>query len=277
MHDARSDRRQTRVWPPREVRAVTDMFLSLVDEAAPGLVEGLYLHGSLGFGEWYDGRSDIDYAAVLAERPDRTTVDLLRDAHARVSETFPRPPFDGFHLTWDDLAAAAYECPDLVCTQAGYFHEGARLDVHEVTWHELAHHGVALHGPELGAVDIWTDPAALRRYTHDNLRDYWQAKAAALGRSPDEASRPEIVAWFVLGASRLHHLLATDRLTSKNGAGRYALETFGERWRPVITEAMTVRATGEPSGLYDGREVRRGQDTIGFSEMAVREGLAIPV
>ena len=32
-----------------EVRAVTDTFLSLADEAAPGLVEGLYLHGSIGF------------------------------------------------------------------------------------------------------------------------------------------------------------------------------------------------------------------------------------
>ncbi len=55
---------------PSQVRQVTDLFLSLADEAMPGLVEGLYLRGSLGFGEWYDDRSDIDYVAVLSDRPD---------------------------------------------------------------------------------------------------------------------------------------------------------------------------------------------------------------
>ena len=69
MHPAHGSDRPHDIWPPGEVGQVTGMYLDLVDEAAPGLVEGLYLRGSLGFGEWYDGRSDVDFAAVTAERP----------------------------------------------------------------------------------------------------------------------------------------------------------------------------------------------------------------
>ena len=68
MHDARSRVRTPGSWPPAEVLQVAETFLSLADETVPGLVEGLYLHGSLGFGEWYDGRSDIDYVAVMGGR-----------------------------------------------------------------------------------------------------------------------------------------------------------------------------------------------------------------
>lgn len=275
MHVRSRDERPV-VWPPAQVRQVTGTFLSLVDDAAPGLVGGLYLHGSLGFGEWYDGRSDIDFVAVLTQRPE-AVADLLREVHARVAETFPWPPFDGFHLTWDDLARPSYDCPDVPCTQAGYFHEEGRLDVHPVTWHELAGHGVAVRGPEPGQVDIWTDQAELRRFTHDNLRSYWLEQAESLRRFPAEAGRSDIVAWCVLGVSRLHHLLARNTLTSKLGAGRYALDAFDERWRPIITEAMSIRALGEPSGRYDGDPAQKAQDTIEFSEMVVQAGLAIPV
>ncbi len=264
-------------WPPAEVRQVTDVFLSMVDEAAPGLVEGLYFHGSLGFGEWYDGRSDIDYVAVTGRRLGEPSAGILREVHAQVGEMFPRPPFDGFHLTWDDLERSPYVCPDVPCTQGGYFHEAARLDVHPVTWHELARHGVSVRGPDLDEVDIWTDDQVLRQYTRDNLHDYWLGEVAALRRFPDEAAEPDVVAWFVLGVARLHHVLSRNALTSKTGAGRYALEEFGARWQPVVAEALAIRVFGETTGEYDGESARRGRDTIDFSEMVIESGLAIPV
>jgi hypothetical protein len=257
---------------PGPVREVTGLFLSLADEVAPGLVEGLYLHGSLGFGEWYDGRSDIDYVAVLAERPDDRTVARLHEVHDEVATTFQRPAFDGFHLTWKDLARPPSACPDLPCTQAGLFHDEARLDVHPVTWHELAHHGVTVRGPERGDVEIWTDDAVLRAYTHDNLATYWRGEADVLARFPAEAGKPEIVTWCVLGVSRLHHLLATGSLTSKTGAGRHALAAFGERWRPIVTEALAIRVTGEPSGHYDDASEERAADVVAFTDLVVREG-----
>lgn len=262
---------------PAEVDQVTKAFLSQADEALPGVIEGLYLHGSLGFGEWFHGRSDIDYVAVLSARPDEITVEAIKRIHAELAREFPLPPFDGFHITRDDLTRSPYGCPDVPCTQAGYFHDLARLDVHPVTWHELSRHGVVVRGPELHEIEIWTDNKVLRQYTHDNLRSYWQQEAGALQQFPDEAAKTDIVAWFVLGVSRLHHLLATNALTSKSGAGRYGLDVFAARWHPVIREALAVRETGDTTGEYDADPERRGRDTIAFARMAVQDGLSFTV
>ena len=94
--------------------------------------------------------------------------------------------------------------------------------------------------------------------------------------APREAARPDIVSWFVLGVPRLHHALATGRLTSKDGAGRHAVATFGERWRPVVAEALAYRATraSRPGSGTTGRRPARGGDPA-FAELALESALAL--
>ena len=275
MHPASRTERPRPAWPPRQVRTVCETYLAMVDEDVPGLVEGLYLHGSLGIGEWYDGRSDIDFVAVTSTRLDDATVRRLAALHERLGETFPRPAYDGSYLTWDDLAGPPYRCPDVPGTIGGRWEDEGRVDVNPVTWHELARHGVGVRGPALEDVTIWTDPQALRAYTHANLDSYWSGQVDALRRFPAEAARPELVSWFVLGIPRLHHLLATDELTSKNGAGQHAVEAFGQRWRPLVAEALAFRATGERLGTMP--DDRLAEEVLAFADLAVRAGLEIPV
>jgi hypothetical protein len=255
------------------VRTVCDAYLGAVDEALPGLVEGLYLHGSLGFGEWYAGRSDVDFVAVGSRRPDRDEVRVLEQVHEWLGETFPQPPYDGFYATWADLAAPAERCPDVPCLLRGDWRDEGRFDVHVVTWHELARHGVAVRGPRLEEVDIWTDQRALRSYTHENLATYWADGVAGLARFPAEAARADVVSWYVLGVPRLHHLLATDRLTSKNGGGAHAVAVFGERWRPLVTEALAYRATGERAGLLTDEQLAESVPEL--AGLVVEVGLKI--
>ena len=275
MHPAQRSYRPTSIWPPREVRTVCETYLALLDEAVPGLVEGLYLHGSLGFGEWYPGRSDVDFVAVTSGRPDSAAVRRLAEVHERLGDTFPRPAYDGSYVTWEDLARPADQCPDVPCTLGGYWYDEGRVDVNPVTWHELARHGVTVRGPQLEDVAIRTDQHALRAYTHANLTEYWAEQAAAVRQFPAEAAKAENMAWFVLGVPRLHHLLATDRLTSKDGAGRHAVEAFGDQWRVLVAEALAYRATGARAGALP--DVVLAQQTIDFADLVVRESLKIPV
>lgn len=158
-------------------------------------------------------------------------------------------------------------------TSAGEFGERGRVDMNPVTWHELARHAVVLRGPEPELVDIWTDQSALRAYTHGNLTSYWAEQLAQLARFPAEGARPDIAAWFVLGVPRLHHLLATDRLTSKDGAGHHAVAAFGEHWRLLVAEALAHRATGARVGILSDEEL--SAQVVAFTELAVHEGLAL--
>jgi hypothetical protein len=54
---------------PEVVRTVCDAHATLLEQAAPGLLEGLHLHGSIGFDGEFHGGSDIDFVAIVSRRP----------------------------------------------------------------------------------------------------------------------------------------------------------------------------------------------------------------
>lgn len=264
---------QDAVVLPREVESVCARFLDLCDEELPGQVEGLYLHGSLGFGEWFAHTSDIDFIAVSSARLDP---DLLHRIHERLRATFPAPSFDGSHVLWSDLAQSPSVCPEVPGTIGGVWEDEGRVDLSPVTWHELAHHGVRVRGPALFDVPLHAQRSELRRHTRESLAGYWADLVAGLADFPAEAGRPEMVTWTVLGTARLRHVLAHDELTSKSAAGWRAIHDFGESWRPLVTEAVCWRELGTLAGTYEGRERERARDTIEFTRMVVDDALAIP-
>jgi hypothetical protein len=259
---------------PPEVAQVTERFLASIDRKSPGLVQGLYLHGSLGFGEYFAGSSDVDFVVILSARPGDADLDALAAAHAETRDAQPRPDFDGIHLIRSDLASPPAECPDVPYMFGGSFCRAGRFEVNPVTWHELARYGVTVRGPELTAGDVWADDAVLRAFSYDNLSSYWARVADALVAEPTAAAKPESAAWCVLGVSRLHHLLATGSMTSKSGAGRHALVAFGSQWQPIIHEALRARERPGATSAYADDTARRGRDTTAFTAMAIETSLA---
>ena len=260
---------------PEPVRHVTAHYLALAEERVPGLVDGLYLGGSLGFGEWYDGRSDVDFVAVTTDRPD--LADAARLPSPRRGRRGVSPAVPERHLR--DLGRPGPlppRCPTSPASSRGRGGRDSGPGPSPVEWHELAHQGIRLHGPALADVRIHADPGELRAYSHRNLSEYWEPSLTRFAEHREAASRPDLVEWFVLGIPRLHHAVATGTLTSKDGAGHYALEVFGShRWRPVVAEALTHRALGEPSGMWQGREGELADEVLAFCRLALDSGLAL--
>jgi hypothetical protein len=242
-----------------------------VHASAPGLVTGLYLRGGIGFGEYVDGKSDIDFVATLARRPAPEDVGALETAHTVVRTLDPGLAFDGAHVLATDLAAAPDDCPDVPTTLHGLFSTDDRLDLSPVAWHEVAHHGVTVFGPDLSTLEIWTSDPALRAFTIDNLDTYWRGHAEGCAAFPAEAAKDEACEWCVLGVARLHHLLVTGEQTTKSGAGRWGLTHYEPRFHRVLREALRLRDGGAPE--YDD-PADRGADVAAFTAYVVEQGTA---
>lgn len=257
------------------VERLVDRYLSLVDQQAPGLVEGCYLTGSVALDDYRPGVSDVDFVTVTRQPLSGEALVAVGRAHTALGDG-PAPSLDGWYVTWDDLAhdpAAAGQRPRV--------HEG-RFDpdgnaADPITWQILATRGVAVRGPGREQVEVLVDRELLAGWLHGNLDSYWRPW---LRRSRRLLSRPGVASltpwgpvWGVLGVSRIHCTLATGEIVSKRRAGEYAQESFDPRWRRIVTEALRLRC-GEGGARYRSRFARR-RDTLDFVEMAIGSARAV--
>ncbi|MGW5667674.1 nucleotidyltransferase domain-containing protein [Micromonospora sp. NPDC003776] len=234
------------------IEEVTRRYLRAVDQALPGYVRSLYLVGSAALGAWQAGVSDID-TVIMTSRP-ASTEDLAR--LAAIHAALPRSPhLDGIYL--EPALAGSWPTDRRVIPFVvdGRFHPDRPCgELTPVLWLTLQRHGVPVRGPAVADLCVPVDPVRLRRYNLDNLREYWQAKAAAFpaelaGVDPDTVLDAGIVTWFVLGPARLHHTLAHGDVISKTAAGAYLARLFpayaglahrAVRWRAGVPERFTA-------------------------------------
>lgn len=260
------------------VRSVVDAYLALVDVEAPGLVQGLYLTGSMALSDFRPGASDVDFVAVTARACDAAAVAALARVHARLAVRFRRPFFDGPYVTWDQLAHDPLDAAPGPHAHEHRLEAQAINERHPVTWHTLAHHGIAVRGPQRQELNIWTDGAALTAWTRDNLERYWRPwrrrGARVLSKHGLTCLGSWGPAWGVLGVSRLHYTLATGAITSKEGAGLYALDAFAPRWRRIIMECLHIRRGVHGRSLF-GSPLARRRAALTFMDMAIDDALLI--
>lgn len=244
---------------------VADAYLELADEAVPDRVEGLYLVGSVALGDFHPESSDVDFVAVTASRLSGDDLEKLETVHDQLSDREPRPWFSGVYVTWDDLARDPREIGDVPFHNEGRFGATGGFDANPVQWLTLRTHPVAVRGT--GEPTVWTDEAAVREWTLDNLASYWSpwvARQRKLVRGTMMLS-DWAVGWGVLGVPRLHRTLATGEVVSKAAAGAYAHETFDDRWKPIVTEALRLRTgEGEQAEAYRRRPLVRRREALDF-------------
>lgn len=222
------------------------------------------------WGEFFPG-SDVDFVAVWDELPSGALLDELRGAHERVARRHPGLAFDGFHCIASDLAVSPTTLGPRPVFFGGAFDPEGRADINPVTWHELT-----LDPPVVrGAVPpVHTSLPELRAYTRDNLDTYWRGIADRVAAEGLQLLHPPAaVAWVVLGAARLHHLLGRSALTSKSGAGRYVLEELDGRWERIAREALRIRERPEAPGPYPDDVDQRAREARDLLEWLIADGL----
>lgn len=232
---------------PSRVQQLVAAHLAQVDQAAPGLIEMLYLTGSVTLGDYWPGVSDVDFLAVTSRTLDAGDLAAVAAAH----EGMPAPSrYDGIYLERSALATTPDDCPVVPHIVNGVFRTDQRCgELNPVLWLMLTRYGIAMRGPATADLDVRVDPQRLRRWNLDNLRSYWQPLAERIrqkvaGRAAAEIADPDAVMWAVLGPARLHYTLATGEVTSKTGAAQYAAQQF-PAWAALAAQAVACRA-GQP-------------------------------
>lgn len=235
---------------PAVIQPLLDDYLKAVDAELPGLVVGLYLHGSLSLAAFDPQQSDIDFITVISRPCTDTDLERLRAIHQRLAEAYPDWPLDGGYVTWDRFgrgneALQAYP----------HYHDGKLYATghkqNPVTWWLMKRYGIAVRGPEPESLDFDVVWDVLADWMIGNMNTYWRSYV----------TRPSRIAWLLFdygiqwtafGVLRQVYTLRERGVTSKVGAGTYGIARLPVQWHRVIREALRIRERAGAS-LYRSR------------------------
>jgi hypothetical protein len=262
--------RLSMVHVPETILPLLHDYAQSFDAGLPGLLAGVYLVGSVALGAFDEQRSDIDVVAVLS-RPPAADLAGLRALHQALRQRHPRQKLECSYLQWSDLGKPESEVPPFPAFHDGKLNPASHFELHPVTWWMLKQHALTLRGPAAASLPFEASWEALEAWTRNNLVTYWGdwtrqplLKAALL---TDAA-----VEWTVLGVLRLHYTLREQQITSKQGAGEYALAHLPEEWHPIILEALNLRV-GRAERLFRGR-LGRARQALRLLEYVIEAGVA---
>jgi hypothetical protein len=225
---------------PEPVQPLLNAYLRHMEARLPGLLAGFYLHGSLALGAFNLHSSDIDFITVVTRRCTPEDVERLRQIHQEVATQYPRWGMSGSYLLWEDLGQFEETIPPGPCYHDGILKEKGHNDISSVTWWVLKNRGIALVGPAPHSLPFTVDWEKLLTDMHHNLNTYWKN----FTRKPKRMAWLVTdfgIEWTVLGVLRQYYTFRENDITSKAGAGEYALLHLPPRWHRLIREALRIR------------------------------------
>ena len=140
---------------PASVAEALAAWIDAHDEVAPGVIEGLYLVGSVALGDWTP-RSDIDVVAVVADPSDPDLFDDLAAANALVRERVSIA-VDGPYVAWGDLVVPPMAVQRPWVLDGEYHVDGESFEINPVTWYTLATRGITLRGERPDRIGVHVD------------------------------------------------------------------------------------------------------------------------
>ena len=230
---------------PDEAMVAVDTWLAHHDRVAPGLIEGLYLVGSLALDDWQP-RSDIDIVAFTADPATDDDAELLDVAHQAAASEVGRS-IDGPRLAWGDVSVPPTPIHRPWSLDGTFHHDAECFEINPVTWYTLAIHGVSIRGPGRTGLNVVTDLDDRRAFVRSNVATYWRSVAdmvtGALADTDRTAFSAETTEWCVLGIARMFVTYRTGDVVSKTAAGEYLVAEAPE-YEPLVVSALEIRRSG---------------------------------
>jgi predicted nucleotidyltransferase len=251
---------------PKRINEVLDTYFELLESKLPNLVEAYYLYGSVSLGAFKDGFSDIDFIAVIKRNATVTDVDTLKEIHKDMQRKFSDTILDGFYVMKEDLESLKRNEISSLRINDGKFQGFSKFDKNSIDAYQLKKYGITVKGQRIEDVNFKVNWDILISNMHDNLNTYWLNWVNDCKRFPSIRYigllfSLGMIEWGVLGVSRLFYTFKEKDITSKMGAGEYALRKVNQRWHKIIYESMRLRKGNKKS--YYKSILERRKDAIG--------------
>jgi predicted nucleotidyltransferase len=226
------------LFPHPDIDVLLDKF-SMEGKAILGRrLVGIYLHGSLAYGDFNPHTSDIDFLVVTDKPLPEETFFALKGMHASLfaSGLAWSQKLEGAYIPKDDLRRhdPAHAPVPWLGVDGHFALETLGSDWILQRW-ILREKGVVISGPPLAGLIDPVSPQDLRQAVRENLQEWWSPPFP----SPQRFLSREYQAYAILTMCRSLYMLDHGRVASKPAAARWAMQALGEPWHTLISWAVT--------------------------------------
>lgn len=223
-------------------------------------VVGLYLSGSLTYGDFLPERSDIDLQAVVKRPLSERELQLIERLHKDLNEQHPAwkdrlectyVPFEHMREILPPKTPRPWWGFDTLYAEAPAGNEWS------INQYFLAKYGVALHGPDLNTLIPTLDMHEVRKASARDLFKEWEPKI----NDPKWLANSHYQSYLVLNLCRILSTVIGGEPGSKKAAAVWTKATYPQ-WKNLIEEAERW--------VY-GKEMKRNDDAIAFIKFAIEE------
>jgi hypothetical protein len=220
-------------------------------------VVGLYLSGSLAYGDFVPERSDIDLQAVVRRALVKDELEAVEQLHREIELRFPE---------WADRIECSYVPLELMRELTppttprpwwgfGTLYASAPAGNEWIINHYLlSKHGIALAGPDFNELVPPIDIYSVQQASARDLFEEWLPKI----KDNMWLSNSRYQSYLILNLCRIMHTVIRGQPCSKKIAGQWAKAMYPQ-WEDLIEEAERWSY---------GNEINRQADAVAFLRFA---------
>ncbi len=247
--------------PYPDVNEILNLLYTNIKSIVQDQLVGMYLFGSLANGD-FDEYSDIDVLVVTDGEIQESTFSALKNMHMEMAK---------IDSPWDVQQEVSYIPQNALrrFDPPNNLHphldrgtgEVLHMIAHESDWiiqrHILRERGIVITGPDLKTLIDPVSPNDLRQAVIDVL-PLW---INPILDDPSEIKKRGYQSYCVLSLCRMLYTLQNKAILSKPAAARWAMETLGVKWKPLIERAIIGRQNpgmdAEPEDINETLDMMR--------------------
>jgi hypothetical protein len=259
---------------PKEVKELLDEYFKLLDSKLPNFLDGYYIYGSVSLGAFNYGFSDVDFIAVVQKKLTEEGITILKEIHRNLHKRLPKTDLMGMYVTRSELEAEKGNEKLSPCFIDGKLRDFEKFDKDSIDAYQLKRYGITIRGKDVENYGYTVDWNVLIKNMKNNLNTYWFNWKCRCDKFPSVKYiglffSLKMIEWGVLGVTRLFYTFKEKDMTSKLGAGEYALQTVPEKWHKIINEAMRLRKNNTKS--YYKSIFERRNDALAYMDYVIEE------
>ncbi|GAA0085314.1 nucleotidyltransferase domain-containing protein [Clostridium sp. CTA-7] len=259
---------------PKKAKEIIDYHIKIIESSLPNFLESYYIYGSISLGAFDSTFSDIDFIAVIKRKVNEEDINTLKKIHADMQRKYHKTILDGMYVFNNDIESLNKIKSSCLRFNDGKFQGFKSFDRNSIDAYQLKKYGITIKGQAIKNLNYGINFDILIDEMRNNLNTYWinwinDCRKLTPMKYIGLFVSLNIIEWGVLGVSRLYYTFKERDITSKIGAGEYALQNLPERWHKIINESMRLRK-GNKKSYYNSIFERRN-DALTYINYIIQE------